>query len=139
MVEYLDEVVGNFITALKKHDLWDNLLFVTSSDSGSPLGSANNYPPKGGKFSNWQGGIRVNAFVSGGYLPEKMSGQKTDDYIHLAHWYTTFCYLAGVNPTNEEAAKAKLPPIDSIINTFLVVVRFCATEPWNTVLIDYVR
>ena len=57
MVEYLDEVAGNVTTALKKCDLWDNLLFVTSSDNGSPLGSANNYPPKGGKFYDWQGGI----------------------------------------------------------------------------------
>ena len=69
---------------------------------------------KGGKFSDWQGGIRVNAFVSGGYLLEKMKGQKTDSYIHLTDWYATFCYLAGVDPTDEEAAKAKLPPIDSM-------------------------
>ena len=114
MVDYLDEVVGNLTDALKKHGLWDNLLFVTSSDNGGPLGQANNYPLKGGKFSDWQGGIRVNAFVSGGYLPEKMRGQKTDGYIHLADWYATFCYLAGVDPTDEEAAKAKLPPIDSM-------------------------
>ena len=114
MVEHLDEVVGNLTTALKKRGFWDNLLFVTSSDNGGPLGSANNYPLKGGKFSDWQGGIRVNAFVSGGYLPEKMRGQKTDGYIHLTDWYATFCYLAGVDPTDEEAAKAKLPPIDSM-------------------------
>ena len=114
MVEYVDEVVGNLTKALKKRGLWDNLLFVTSADNGGPLGSANNYPLKGGKFSDWQGGIRVNAFVSGGYLPEKMRGQKTDGYIHLADWYATFCYLAGVDPTDEEAAKAKLPPIDSM-------------------------
>ena len=114
MIEYLDEVVGNLTQALKKRGLWDNLLFVTSSDNGGPLGSANNYPLKGGKFSDWQGGIRVNAFVSGGYLPEKMRGQKTDGYIHLTDWYATFCHLAGVDPTDEEAAKAKLPPIDSL-------------------------
>ena len=114
MIEYLDEVVGNVTKALKQHKLWNNLLFVTSADNGGPLGSANNYPMKGGKFSDWQGGIRVNAFVSGGYLPEKMRGQKTDGYIHLTDWYATFCYLAGVDPTDEEAAKAKLPPIDSM-------------------------
>ena len=114
MIEYLDEVVGNFTKALKKRGLWDNLLFIASSDNGGPLDSANNYPLKGGKFSDWQGGIRVNAFVSGGYLPEKMRGQKTDGYIHLTDWYATFCYLAGVDPTDEEAAKAKLPPIDSM-------------------------
>ena len=114
MVNYLDEVVGNLTAALKKQGLWDNLLFVTSSDNGGPLGSANNYPMKGGKFSDWQGGIRVNGLVSGGYLPEKMRGQKTDGYIHLTDWYATFCSLAGVDPTDEKAAKAKLPPIDSM-------------------------
>ena len=114
MVKYLDDVIGNLTNALKQRGMWDNLLFVTSSDNGGPLEIANNYPLKGGKFSDWQGGIRVNAFVSGGYLPEKMRGQKTDGYIHLTDWYATFCYLAGVDPTDEEAAKAKLPPIDSM-------------------------
>ena len=32
----------------------------------------------------------------------------------MTDWYATFCYLAGVDPTDEEAAKAKLPPIDSM-------------------------
>ena len=114
MVKYLDDLIGNLTSALKQRGMWDNLLFVTSADNGGPLESANNYPMKGGKFSDWQGGIRVNAFVSGGYLPEKMRGQKTDGYIHLTDWYATFCYLAGVDPTDEEAAKAKLPPIDSM-------------------------
>ena len=77
MVVHLDEVVGNLTNALKKHSFWDDILFVTSSDNGGPLGSANNYPMKGGKFSDWQGGIPVNAFVSS-YLPEKMRGQKTE-------------------------------------------------------------
>ena len=56
----------------------------------------------------------MNAFVSGGYLPEGMRGKKIDGYIHIADWYSTFCSLAGVDPTDERAAKAKLPPIDSL-------------------------
>ena len=116
MVNYLDDVVGELTDALKNKGMWDNLLFVTSSDNGGPVypgGGANNYPLKGGKVTDWQGGVRVNAFVSGGYLPEKMRGQKTDGYIHLADWYGTFCAIAGVDPTDEKAAKAKLPPVDS--------------------------
>ena len=116
MVNYLDDVVGELTDALKKKGMWDNLLFVTSSDNGGPVHQgtgANNYPLKGGKVTDWQGGVRVNAFVSGGYLPEKMRGQKTDGYIHLADWYGTFCAIAGVDPTDEKAAKAKLPPVDS--------------------------
>ena len=117
MVNFLDGVVGNLTNALKKRGLWDNLLFVTSSDNGGPIypgGGANNYPLKGGKASYWQGGLRVNAFVSGGFLPENMRGKKTDGYIHGADWYATFCALAGVDPTDERAAKANLPPIDSM-------------------------
>ena len=117
MIKYLDDVVGQLVSALKEKDLWGNLLFITSSDNGRPVclkNAANNYPLKGGKHSDWQGGIRVNAFASGGYLPERMRGQKTEGYIHIADWYSTFCALAGVDPTDERAEKAKLPPIDSL-------------------------
>ena len=117
MVNYLDDVVGEVVSALKNRGMWDNVLFVTSSDNGGPEypgGGANNYPLRGGKLTDWQGGIRVNAFVSGGFLPEKMRGKMTDGYIHLADWYGTFCGLAGVDPTDTMAAAANLPPIDSV-------------------------
>ena len=117
MVNYLDDVVGDLTDALKKQGLWDDLLFVTSSDNGGPEypgGGTNNYPLRGGKMTSWQGGIRVNAFVSGGFLPENMRGKKTDGYVHLADWYGTFCALAGIDSTDERAAKANLPPVDSL-------------------------
>ena len=117
MVNYLDDVVGQVVAALKSRGLWDNLLFVTSTDNGGPVypgGGANNYPLKGGKMSDWQGGIRGNAFVSGGFLPEAVRGTKTEGYIHLADWYGTFCGLAGVDPTDTKAAQHNLPPVDSI-------------------------
>ena len=114
MIKYLDDVLGSIVDTLTTRKMWDNLLFVVSGDNGGPFGSANNFPLKGGKFSDWQGGVRVNAFVSGGYLPQKMRGQKTEGYIHIADWYSTFCALAGVDPTDKSAAEAKLPPIDSL-------------------------
>jgi arylsulfatase I/J len=131
MTTYLDDFVGKLVSALKEKGLWDNLLFVISSDNGGPIhpgGGANNYPLKGGKVTDWQGGIRVNGFVSGGYLPEKMRGQKTDGYIHIADWYSTFCNLAGVDPTDERAAEAKLPPIDSL-NMWPMISGQNATSP----------
>jgi arylsulfatase I/J len=117
MVSYLDDVVGELVQALKTKELWDNLLFIASSDNGggvNPGKGANNYPLKGGKHSDWQGGVRVNAFASGGYLPARMRGKMTEGYIHIADWYATFCALAGVDPTDTQAAKANLPPIDSL-------------------------
>ena len=117
MVNYLDDVVGEIVSALKSRNLWDNLLLVVSTDNGGPVkefAAANNYPLKGGKNSDWQGGVRGNAFVSGGFLPEAMRGKKTEGYIHLADWYGTFCGLAGVDPTDTKAAAADLPPVDSM-------------------------
>ena len=117
MVNYLDDVVGEIVAALKSRGMWDNLLFVTSSDNGGPEhpgGGANNYPLRGGKVTDWQGGIHVNAFMSGGFLPTATNGQKTEGYIHLADWYGTFCGIAGVDPTDKKAAAANLPPVDSL-------------------------
>ncbi len=117
MVNYLDDVVGEVVAALKDRGMWDNLLWVTSSDNGGPIypgGGANNFPLKGGKLTDWQGGVRANAFVSGGFLPQSVRGTKNEGYIHLADWYGTLCGLAGVDPTDTAAAKANLPPVDSM-------------------------
>ena len=48
MVNYVD-IVG----AIKSKGLWDNLLYVASSDNGGPISTgrgANNYPLKGGNL-----------------------------------------------------------------------------------------
>ena len=34
--------------------------------------------------------------------------------IHIADIYATICYIVGINPFDERAAAANLPPIDSI-------------------------
>lgn len=131
MVNYLDEVMGNITESLKEKGMWDNLLFLVSTDNGGPVfsgGGANNYPLKGGKKSNWQGGVRGNAFITGGFLPEAMSGKRTNEYIHIADWYSTLCSLAGVDPTDDVAKKAKLPPIDSL-NMWPLISGQNATSP----------
>ena len=114
MVKYFDDVIGELTDALKDKGMWNNTLLVLSSDNGGSSSAGNNHPLKGTKGSDWQGGIRVNAFVSGGFLPESMREQKTEGYIHLADWYATFSKLAGVDPTDEVAASAGLPAIDSL-------------------------
>ena len=68
----------------------------------------------GGKASNWEGGVRVAAFVSGGLVPAAMRGAKLDGYVHISDWFSTFCGLAGVDPTDTSAAAHGLPPIDSL-------------------------
>ena len=62
----------------------------------------------------FEGGIRVNAFASGGALPEAVRGTKLEGAIHIADWYRTLSHLAGEDPTDHEAAASGLPPIDSL-------------------------
>lgn len=74
----------------------------------------NNWPLRGGKFSNWEGGIRLNALVSGGSVPATMRGKKLEGYITAWDWLATYADMVGVDPTDHKAAAAGLPPIDSI-------------------------
>ena len=128
MVHFADAMVGNVTSALKAKGMWDDLLVVFSTDNGGPIygngsAGANNYPLKGGKMNNWEGGIRGNAFVSGGFVPPSMRGTKYEGLVTLWDWYATFSALAGVDPTDHRAAAAGLPPIDSYDMSAVVLGR----------------
>lgn len=78
--------------------------------------TANNFPLRGAKYSNWEGGVRVNAFVAGGYLAKvapRRVGSKLEGFVHICDYYTTFAAIAGIaRPVDHRAALAGLPPID---------------------------
>uniref|UniRef100_A0A7S3YS59 Sulfatase N-terminal domain-containing protein n=2 Tax=Lotharella globosa TaxID=91324 RepID=A0A7S3YS59_9EUKA len=119
MVSFLDDAIGNVTKSLKDKGMWEDTVMVLCSDNGGPIydggiGGANNYPLRGGKVSNFEGGIRVNAFVSGGYLPSHVRGTKYEGLVAGWDWYATFAELGGVDPVDKRAQDAKLPPIDSI-------------------------
>ena len=62
-------------------------------DSRAPL------PPSArrAQMSNWEGGVRVNAYASGGAIPPAVRNTTVTGLISLADWYTTFSTLgAGV-------------------------------------------
>ena len=63
-----------------------------------------------------EGGVRVAALVSGGFLPSAVRGRKLEEPMHECDWYSTFARLAGVAAHDEKAAAADppLPPVDSI-------------------------
>ena len=126
MCSFWDEIAGNVTRALQAKSMWDQTLFVFSSDNGGPAywsvvpsfqhgAGANNWPLKGSKASNWEGGIRVVSFVAGGALPLAMRGKTTEGYIHIADWYATFCEIGGCDGASDaSAAAADLPAIDSL-------------------------
>lgn len=114
MISAVDEAITNITEALKARGMYENSLIIVSSDNGGEKEHESNFPLRGCKSSNFDGGSRVVAFASGGLIPEKMRGGATDALMHIADMYATFARLAGVDPTDERAAAAGLPPIDSV-------------------------
>jgi len=127
MTFYLDESIGEVVKAMKAKDMWNNTLVIFTSDNGGPIyepGSANNYPLKGGKYSDWEGGIRTNAFVSGGFIPAAKRGSVHKGVVSIADWYGLVSELAGVDQEDKQAEAANewlktkglplLKPVDSV-------------------------
>ena len=69
---------------------------------------------RGGKKTDFEGGIRVNSFVGGGFVPQSARGQTRSGYMHCADWYPTLCALGGghdCRDTNTSLARA-VPAVD---------------------------
>jgi arylsulfatase I/J len=119
MTRYMDAAVKNVTRLLEQKKMYKDTVIVFSSDNGGPIyrkGSvgASNFPLRGGKASNWEGGVRVNAFVSGGFVPTRARGRRLSGLGAVWDWYGTFAALAAASPLDTRALAAGLPPVDSV-------------------------
>ncbi|OQV17859.1 Arylsulfatase B [Hypsibius exemplaris] len=108
-VAALDDSVGAVIAALKSKGMYENSIVVFSSDNGGaglentlgglPVTHANNFPLRGAKTSQWEGGLRVTACIASPLLekPKRVS----NELFHITDWFTTFLRLAGIGKPNE--------------------------------------
>ena len=46
----------------------------------------NNYPLAGGKYNNFEGGIRMNSFASGGFIPAAQRGTRYTGIVAAWDW-----------------------------------------------------
>ncbi|XP_065178491.1 arylsulfatase B-like [Sycon ciliatum] len=108
MLSALDEGVGNITKALMQKDMWNNTVFVFSTDNGGPIAGSsrchicgdntgtNNYPLRGGKHTLWEGGVRGTAFVHSKRISKP--GTKRYGLMHAVDWFPTFLELARLDP-----------------------------------------
>ena len=86
-----------------------SLAYVASTPQ-APLGRS-----QSAAAQNWEGGIRVIGLVSGGALPAARRGQREQGLVTAWDWMATIVAgIAGLDPTDHAAAKAGLPPHDSV-------------------------
>lgn len=141
MARVLDEGMGNVTGAIKAQGLWDATLIVFSADNGGWLlkggnGGSSNYPLRGGKVTDFEGGVRAVSFIGGGYLPDAVRGTSHSGYISIADWYATFCFLVGVEP-GDAVANATVPTTDSLNVWPSLLIPNSRTTPRTRILLSY--
>merc|ERR1719343_725676 len=88
--------------------MYSSTLVLVMSDNGAPFQSNfgkgkkkkevfgdSNFPLREGKGGVHEGGIRVPAFLFGGYLPKTAIGQTREGLISVSDWFATLTHLAG--------------------------------------------
>ncbi|XP_072023686.1 arylsulfatase B-like isoform X2 [Amphiura filiformis] len=116
MVTCMDEAIGNITQALKNNNMWDNTVLIFSTDNGGPLKDyedpeflnptrtptvASNWPLRGGKGSDWEGGIRGAAFVHSPLLMPQVRGTENRELMGMVDWLPTVAgYLGKANIDN---------------------------------------
>uniref|UniRef100_A0ABM0MRH8 Arylsulfatase I-like n=1 Tax=Saccoglossus kowalevskii TaxID=10224 RepID=A0ABM0MRH8_SACKO len=100
MTSCVDEAIANITHALERNDMLKNSVIVFTSDNGGAIANSagNNWPLRGGKGSNWEGGVRAVAFVYSDLLPQESRGTENTGLMHITDWFPTLVKLAGGNP-----------------------------------------
>ena len=90
MVRSVDRLLGRVEATLLGVGQWNDTLLVFSSDNGGDAhGCQKNHPLRGSKGSFFEGGIRVVAGMTGGYLPPQFRGLAANTLIHQTDMYAT--------------------------------------------------
>eukprot|EP00966_Prymnesium_polylepis_P033889 788127-Prymnesium_polylepis.1 len=100
----MDIWIGEVHDAVRSRGVWNSTLSIWQSDNGGNNQWMMNMPLRGGKFTLWEGGIRVRAAVGGGVIPVHLRGRATDAVFHSIDWLPTLSFAAGSGGAARAAA-----------------------------------
>ena len=74
---------------------------MTHWSDNAPASASSNWPLRGGKTTNFEGGVRVISFLNGGWLPKLSRGTIRDDLLHISDIFPTLINMADINDTDK--------------------------------------
>jgi arylsulfatase A-like enzyme len=95
MGKRMDDAIGKVVATLKNEGVWENTLLFFISDNGGPLAqSADNTPLRGGKHTDYEGGVRVPFLVC---WPAQLKPGEWSSPVSALDILPTALAAAGVN------------------------------------------
>ncbi|MFV0483659.1 MAG: sulfatase [Bacteroidales bacterium] len=92
----LDDNIGRLLDAIKQEGLDENTIIVFMSDNGgSPITGANNAPLTAGKYTLWEGGIRVPMMLK--WTGKAQAGKTETRYVSATDILPTLAEAAGIS------------------------------------------
>ena len=78
----LDLLVEDVVDALTERDMWDNTIFIFSSDNGAcPNTGGSNLPYRGMKNTMYEGGARVPPFITSPLFGNMTKGREKNTIL----------------------------------------------------------
>ena len=96
----IDDAVGGIVDELRGRRMWAETMLVFLSDNGAVPGTEGggaNWPLRGGKFTAYEGGVRVPAFVHGPkYWQSRWQSARYPALVHVTDITPTLLDVAGL-------------------------------------------
>lgn len=98
MLLAMDQSMGTIMHSLKSRDMLKNSIVIFASDNGAAVAGfegnyGSNWPLRGTKYSLWEGGIRVPAFIWSPLLKPHVNRQ----LFHVTDWLPTLLSAIGAD------------------------------------------
>lgn len=136
MVVSMDDALGNLTTALRTANMWDNTVLVLFGDNGGAVpDGGRNWPLRGCKWTNWEGGVRQTAVWAGGWLPASAAGRRSSALAHVSDILPTLAELAGIGGRDLAEAASGPAPLDGV-SLLPVLTDPTAASPRTEVLLE---